>query len=294
VGEVEEKSQNRPKVSIGVPVYNGESFLPQALNSILGQTFQDFELIVSDNASDDGTEEICRAYAARDDRIRYVRNEANLGAAKNFNQLVTWAKGEYFKWAAHDDSIAPGFLERCVEVLDQDPSVVLCSARTRAVDEHGATVKEFEPRDFGAAEPHKRFCELVTTRHGHNAVFGLIRLSALRKTQLIGAFSSSDRSLLAELILLGRFHEIPEYWFYKRHHPGQHWRVYSTYQAREAWYDPARVGKRTYRTWRILQEYLRAIGRASLTSRERVLCYRCLLPWIRRNWRRLYRDLAPG
>jgi glycosyltransferase involved in cell wall biosynthesis len=277
-----------------VPVYNGENFLAEALDSILAQTFGDFELLISDNASGDGTEEICRAYAARDDRIRYVRNETNLGAAKNYNQLVAWAQGDYFKWAAHDDYVAPQFLERSVPVLDREPAVVLCYARTRAVDEEGTVVREFDPRDFDSDEPQKRFCELVTTRHGHNAVFGLIRLDALRQTQMIGAFSSSDRSLLAELVLLGHFYEIPEFMFFKRHHSGQHWRVHSTYQAREAWYDPNRAGKKAYRTWRILQEYLRAIGRAPLTTREQILCCQCLLPWMRRNRKRLYRELVPG
>ena len=99
-----------PRVSIGLPVYNGELFLENALDSILSQTYSDFELIISDNASDDKTEEICRSYAARDKRVRYSRNAHNLGAAPNYNRVYHLARGRYFKWASHDDVLAPEFL----------------------------------------------------------------------------------------------------------------------------------------------------------------------------------------
>ncbi len=123
-----------PRVSVGLPVYNGENFIKDALDSILAQTFEDFELIISDNASTDGTQQICRQYTSKDQRIRYIRNDGNIGASKNFNQVFELSSGEYFKWIAHDDLCAPEFLERCVEVLDQDPSIVLCFARPKAID----------------------------------------------------------------------------------------------------------------------------------------------------------------
>ena len=104
------KTADRPRVSIGLPVYNGENFLEFALDSILGQTFQDFELIISDNASTDATESICRRYAAKDSRIRYYRNPNNQGAAQNYNRVFALARGEYFKWAAHDDVCKPNYL----------------------------------------------------------------------------------------------------------------------------------------------------------------------------------------
>ena len=114
-----------PKVSIGLPVYNGEKFLAEAIESILGQTFSDFELIISDNASTDRTEEIARSYAASDRRIRFVRQEGNRGASKNFGLVFELASGEYFKWAAYDDVLMPDFLTECVALLDDDPSAVL-------------------------------------------------------------------------------------------------------------------------------------------------------------------------
>src|SRR5688572_7662493 len=123
-----------PKVSIGLPVYNGENYLSQALDSLLGQTYSDFELIISDNGSTDRTQEICRAYAIKDRRVRYFRSATNRGAAWNFNNVFALSSGKYFKWAAHDDICAPEFLERCLEVLECDPGIVVCFPKTMQMD----------------------------------------------------------------------------------------------------------------------------------------------------------------
>ncbi len=283
----------KPHVSIGVPVFNGENYLAEALDSLLAQTFSDFEIIISDNASTDKTEEICRAYAARDRRIRYFRNEENLGASPNYNRTFELSSGEYFKWAAHDDLCAPEFLERCVEVLDQDTSVILCYSRIQAIDEHGAVLQSFDAKPkLGSPEPRERFYECVCVPHAQVAVFGLARASVLKKTRLIGNFSSSDRVLLGELALLGRFYEVPEFLLFKRHHPQQHWRVYPTRHLRQAWYDPARAGKITFPHWRLLREHLISIGRASLSWQDRTWCYIYMVWWMRLHWRYLAENLV--
>ena len=103
-----------PKVSIGMPVYNGEKYIREALDSLLAQTFTDFELIISDNASTDGTEAICREYAARDPRIRYVRQSENRGPTANFHFVLDEAVGEYFMWAAYDDLWGNHFLAQAL------------------------------------------------------------------------------------------------------------------------------------------------------------------------------------
>jgi len=123
-----------PPLTIGLPVYNGQNYVSESLDSLLAQTYTDFELIISDNASTDSTEEICRDYAARDSRIRYVRQPVNIGAAPNHNYLVQAAHGRLFKWAAHDDLFAPKLVERCIEALDQ-PEVILAHAYMGIVDE---------------------------------------------------------------------------------------------------------------------------------------------------------------
>src|SRR3990172_11630910 len=115
----------RPKVSVGMPVYNAERYLEEALASILAQSFDDFELVISDNASTDRTAEICRAYADKDERIRYFRMRQNYGVIDNFNSVFRLSGGEYFKWAASDDVCERDYLRKAVDVLDRDPSIVL-------------------------------------------------------------------------------------------------------------------------------------------------------------------------
>jgi len=276
---------DKRRVSIGLPVFNGENYLRDSLDSLLAQTYSDFELIISDNASTDKTQEICSAYAAKDRRIRYFRNDTNLGAAKNHNCLIELSSGEYFKWAAHDDLCAPEFLERCVNVLDQHPSVVLCYSWTKEIDDKGAVLRNYASKPkLGSSKPTERFFECVCVPHSQVAVFGLIRKSALKKTRLIGHYSSSDRILLGELTLHGRFYEIPEYLFFKRDHQQQHWRVYTTRQSRVEWYDPGRTGKITFPHWRLLLEHYISIKRAPLNWQQRVQCYVYLCWWIRRHW----------
>jgi len=120
-----EMKTTSPKVSIGMPVYNGEKFIRGALDSLLAQTFTDFELIVSDNASTDSTELICREYMDRDTRIHYVRQRQNIGSVANFQYVLSEASGEYFMWAAADDRRDSRFLSMAVEVLDSDARIGL-------------------------------------------------------------------------------------------------------------------------------------------------------------------------
>src|SRR6267143_3848257 len=120
--------QSAPLLSIGLFVYNGERFLEETLDSILSQTFTDFELIISDNASTDSTGEISEAYVRRDSRIRYYRGEKNMGAGWNVRRVYELATGKYFKQAAVDDLLEPDFLRRCVEVLERDPDCVVAYA----------------------------------------------------------------------------------------------------------------------------------------------------------------------
>ena len=120
-----------PKVSIGIPVLNGEQFLRQVLDSLLSQKFTDYELIISDNGSTDATEQICREYAAKDKRIRYVRHPENIGGMANLRFLLENAIGEYFMWAADDDIRSPDFLDVTVKILDDQPNCVAATSPDR-------------------------------------------------------------------------------------------------------------------------------------------------------------------
>lgn len=281
--------QTTPLVTIGMPVYNGQAYLEEALNSILAQTFTDFELIISDNASTDRTEDLCRSYAARDARIRYVRNPVNLGAARNYNRLVDLARGKYFKWASHDDLIEPDFLERCVAVLEADPGVVLAYARNMMIDAQGHVMHHYEDRfHLPSDRPAVRFRGFFAAPGMCNPVFGLIRLDTLRRTSRIGAYRASDRVLLGHLALLGKFHEVPAHLFYRRMHDNMSMKANSTDKAIAAWFDPASKHSLLvlFPRWRWVLEYLRDITRSPMPLGDRLRCYYYVVRFqvVNRQW----------
>jgi glycosyltransferase involved in cell wall biosynthesis len=278
---------DKPRVSIGIPVYNGENYLEETLDSILAQTFTDFELIISDNASTDRTEEICRAYAARDPRIRYYRNEKNVGAAANYNRTLELARGEYFRWNGHDDLIAPTYLERCVEALDRDPSTVLAYPLTKQIDGQGKPIENTYEDDFNyrSDKAHHRFklCMdrfFVKFNNDCPQIFALLRTDVLRRTPQHGNYDSADMILLGELILWGKFYEIPEQLFYRRFHPQMAYNANRSQAARNLWFDPANKGKNFILRWKWFREYLAAIRRAPLSRSERLGCYLQMVRWL--------------
>jgi glycosyltransferase involved in cell wall biosynthesis len=200
-----------PVVSVGIPVYNGERYLREAVDATLAQTFGDFELIISDNASTDATAAICEAYVQQDRRVRYFHQPSNIGAPRNYSFLVGCARGRYFKWSSASDTCEPAMLERCVEVLDRDPSVVLCYGATRLIDKYGVALKIYDG-DFEVCDPRPRdrYTKLRRQLALNNAQNGLIRLQALKRTRLVRAYRASDLAMMAELALQGKFHLLPE------------------------------------------------------------------------------------
>lgn len=272
-------TDERPLVSIGVPAYNGADYLRQALDSILAQTYDHLEVIISDNASEDDTESICREYAARDARIRYERNETNRGAAWNYNNVVELAGGKYFKWAAHDDWLAPTYVERCVAELESSDSIALVYPRTILVCEDPAE------RDFYGGY-HIRYEDRLDTRHTDpihrlrhvtknlglcNAVMGMYPLDTLLRTGLIRPFSGSDVVLLSEISLLGEIHELPEWLFYRRRHQRASRLANRTPDTVERWFN-ARSSKRRIVSakTRLLGQNVRLIWASSLPLSTRV------------------------
>ncbi len=289
-----------PKVSIGLPVYNGQKYLDTAIESILNQTFTDFELIISDNASTDRTREICESYAAKDGRIRYLRNERNIGAGPNYNLVFHQALGEYFKWASHDDICAPEFLEKCVAILDRDPGVVVAFPQMVDIDDEGHTIgtrniSHIPRAERGAyPEPHRRFRRLIRTDYTVEEIFGVIRTAILRTTPLILSYTDSDRTLLVELALHGRLEEAPEVLFYHRMHPEMSTMAFKNWEARTAWFDPSKTGKAVFPLWRQMLEYLRVIRRAPIRAIERLWCLLFMGIWLRDFWIHLLKELIKG
>ena len=266
-----------PRVSIGVPVYNGELFLAQTLDSLLGQTFRDLEVIISDNASTDRTESICRSFAARDSRVEYIRQNSNLGASANYNFVARRSHGEYFKWAAHDDLCEPTFLQRCVDLLDDHPDAVVAYPRSVLISDTGDVI---EPVTENMSLPwnlaSRRLRHFLWNTSLCHPVFGLIRSDALSRTSLIGPFHSSDVIVLIELLLQGKFIEHPQRLFLRRMHAGT-----SLWNKSDAdvvvWYDSSASSKHTpLRYTTLFASALRAVARAPIPLWDKALCWATL------------------
>lgn len=270
----------KPRVSIGLPVYNGERYIAEALESIVSQTFTDFELIISDNASTDATLKICESYAARDGRIVLYPNEKNRGAAWNYNHVFALSRGEYFKWASHDDRCAPPFLERCVDALDAHPAVVVAYPRTTVIDADGGTI-EMEEDDLQLDSPDVvgRFTTCLSPmKLCHNVVFGLMRRAVLEQTNLIGAYLASDRCLVAEMSLYGPFEEIPERLFFRRKHGANIGVALEDLQ----FYRPGDRRRFVMPEWRLLVEFLKLARMPRLPATTRVRLAAAVLRWAAR------------
>jgi glycosyltransferase involved in cell wall biosynthesis len=281
-----------PRVAVGLPVYNGERYLREALDSVLGQTWWDFELIVSDNGSADATPDICSDYAARDERVRYVRHEQNRGAAWNFNHVVRLARSPYFKWLNHDDRWDPVMLERSVEALDDAPDdVVLCYPGTLFIDEAGRVTERYDDRlDLRCPEPADRLEALLRNLRRCNALFGLVRTERLRRTRLLGGYIDADRVLLAELSMLGQLREMDEPLFLRRMHARGSTFANVTRAQIAAWWDPGSGARLHFPNWRLLAEHLRAIRHLPLASAQRRRCYARVV----RAWPGVYGSLMVG
>jgi glycosyltransferase involved in cell wall biosynthesis len=234
---------SHPRIGIGVPVYNGGTYFAEMMESLLAQTFGDFLVVVSDNCSTDDTEATARGFAARDARVRYHRNHTNIGASPNFNRAFELVGDcTYFKWAAHDDLYAPTFLERCVEALDSRSDAILAYSMVDVIDETDGHQLAAHPfYKFGRLEsyvdgrgrpgwlmgplhraegedPAARFDEFLNEMIACFPIFAVIRTAALAGTGLHRPYFGSDRVLLAELVLKGRFHQVHERLYVNRYH----------------------------------------------------------------------------
>lgn len=285
-------TNTKPTVSVGMPVYNAENYLREALDSILSQTYTDFELIISDNGSTDSTASICRDYAKRDHRIVYHRNIKNLGAAWNFNHVVELARGQYFRWMSHDDICSPNCFEECVKVLEERPDVILCYSDTPLIDAQGQNIRTI------ASNPQLESSD-VATRFGQSwrypsqvIVFGMVRLSEFKHTGLLGNFSSSDRVLAGELALRGKLHGVPKDLFLYRSHSEQSTgSKYPNRKVRAAWFDPNNKDTITFPHWRLLKEFSKAIWVAPTTAIDKASCYGSMFRWMIRNRKKLLNNL---
>jgi len=281
-----EAAASAPTVSVGMPVYNGETYLEVAISSVLAQSFEDLELIICDNASTDRTAEICQDYAAKDRRIRYFRNPQNLGAAPNYNLALSHARGRYFKWLAHDDRMTPSYLAKTVRVLDERTDAVLCNSVVQYIDQNGAPIGLYNT-GLASADSQSaaaRFAWMVLRSHSCVDFFGLIRRETLMDSLQHGSFHGADRALLAQLAIRGRLMQLPAPLVEMREHPNRYTRSNVRSADRAAWHDASKRGKISLPTWRLYAEYLKMVRNERMLANERAWCYSALFKWWFVNW----------
>jgi glycosyltransferase involved in cell wall biosynthesis len=269
-----------PALEIGMPVFNGERYVEQAIDSILKQSFTDFVIRVSDNASTDGTQSICERVCASDPRAHYERQDRNLGAAANYNRLLAPSRARYFKWAAHDDLLHPDFLARCIDALESGPpDLALVYPRGSVIDENGHFVRDCRDElDARMPRASDRFASVVAIAHhvdNPNSVFGVYRRDALIRTRGHGNFVSADDVLRAEIALEGQVWRLPERLFQRRIHADCMSEIDMTPRERAAWFDPENASRPfVFPRARYRIENLRAISRSALSPIEKFRCLR--------------------
>jgi glycosyltransferase involved in cell wall biosynthesis len=275
-----------PSVSVGLPVRNGARYLGRALDSILSQSLSSFELVISDNASSDDTEDICRDYARRDRRIRYIRQTRNIGGSANFNFVFDQAAAPYFKWAPHDDELAPDYLKSCVEALERAPDAVLCQTGITYIDEEGRAVGTYDSALTGtdSDDPVERFAATVLLPHPAYEVMSVFRRQALLGSLLIGPFHGCDRALVAQMALRGRFLKLTPPLLLVRDHAERYTRRMFKPRERLAWHAPEKATRFSMPNWRIYREYVRMVRSELVDRRQRRRCYLTLVRWWGHNW----------
>ncbi|MEM7592213.1 MAG: glycosyltransferase family 2 protein [Cyanobacteria bacterium P01_A01_bin.83] len=282
-----------PKVSIGIPVYNGEKYLELALDSLIQQSFTDFEIIICDNASTDRTESICRSYQSRDERIFYYRNETNLGAAGNYKKVFQLAQGEFFKWMAHDDRCSPNYLAECVQALEADPEIVMTFPRFELIDESDRTypiikkntyltpeltITTNPERNFMSSSPSERYGEVLFKTTECYEFFGLARREIIERTSQHDAYYGSDKVLLCELAMMGKIKEVNSATGYFRIH-GEQSQSLKSHKERSQWISPNLSYGVFLSRVKCLQGYYHSIFAYSVPLSERIKCF-----WILTSW----------
>jgi glycosyltransferase involved in cell wall biosynthesis len=257
-------------VSVGLPVYNGEQWLKQTIDSVLSQTWCDLELVISDNASTDRTEELCRTYANTDPRVRYHRNAENIGLSRNFNKVFELSRGGYFKWTSCSDIIDPTFIEKCVETFEKRPDLDLIYPSTRLFEtDPNVGVDHSDSFDLDVDSPYERFIRYVNGVALNNIMHGLFRTKILRMTRGYKKFVGADYNLLAEFVLYGRVAHLPEVLHFRRMTP-ETFTGYLNHQQGIELYEPKNRGQIAYHEIQRAFDYFVIAARAPVNVIQRL------------------------
>jgi glycosyltransferase involved in cell wall biosynthesis len=285
-----------PAVSIGLPVHNGERYLANAIESVLAQTFGDFELLISDNASTDRTQEIGREIARSDPRVRYQRLDSNIGPVGNHNRCIDLARGRYFMWLASDDLLGETQVERCVEALETEPKAAMSFPRLTYIDEAGAVIGAQTTPDLSivADDAGARAWQLVKHELAgveiYSTFYSLMRRAALDRTRMHGTYVAADQVLLFELLLAGKLVQVQGAEFLRRIHEESSMVAHRTPEERAVWFGSDGRRRIPLVHWRLLAEHGKAVGRSAVPVRSKVRAYAAVAYRAAHEWRNLGGD----
>jgi glycosyltransferase involved in cell wall biosynthesis len=283
--------EQEPTVSVGMPAYNSAAWIGAAIESILGQSWRNLELIISDNASTDATFAICERYAQQDARVRLYRNTENIGANRNYMAVLQLARAPYFKWASSNDLCAPTFIEKCVLALEADPQAVLALPKTALFQ---SDASDAQPYDHDvlltAAAGSERLIEMSRTIRLNNVFNAVIRTRQLRGAAPLGNYLGSDFPLMAELALMGKFLLVPEQLFFRRMSPEAATKLKSAREV-DQHIEPRAARPLKWQRWRFYLALLRAVARQRPITRDSFAAFRYVMKRIRWARNHLARDM---
>lgn len=255
-----------PLVTIGVPVYNGAKYLQKALDALLAQDYSNFEVVISDNASTDGSLAMLEQYAARDSRVHLEVQSSNIGAIGNFTNVLRRARGEYFMWAAVDDFWYPAFVRSAVEQLEAHPDAGVAMSAIDRVWESGELFDEIRYHGANEKNHHELVLALTSPEKYNLFVYGLFRTELLRAAMpFVPQVPAWERLLMCQIALASTFRYIDEVLHLRMHHPTpSHVRLpdekFNKLQTQERWV-----------TAKILLAYARMLARSSIVPAHRKL-----------------------
>ena len=280
-----------PLVSIGLPVYNGERFLEAAAKSLLGQSYRNIELVICDNASEDGTERICAELAQTDSRVRYERLSSNIGALPNHNRVLERSQGDYFMWSSHDDIWDHCYVEKCLQALEATPGMIAAYSLTGLINENGDWLEPMKcTNDLQDKSAPRRFAQLVDLYSMIEPVYGVIRMTALREVGLMPMHPAADRVVFAGLALRGRIALVPEALYFRRQHAQRSVRIYPKLRDRYVWVRPESTTKKIRPHFEYLALMSGVVRRCELPLRQKAQCFVFLAKWSRWNWKEFVAD----
>ena len=290
-------ANNRPIISIGLPVYNGENYIAQAINCVIKQTFTDWELIISDNASTDRTVNICRDFAKRDRRIRLYEQPRNMGVSPNYNEVFRLSRGLYFKWMAHDDLFSKKFLEVCLREIQGDEQVVLVFPILGFIDATGRRMgKQKKNLSILGITSKSRFIQLMKLAREGGDVFwveyGLVRRKILEQTGLMGMYNGDDQVCLIEIALQGKIKQVNHEMFLRREHPASA-TMKKGWTAKERAVRMYAEDKRkfVFPYFRLIKEYLVCLVRSQIPIWGQIECLCAIILRFLPHWKDILLEL---